>query len=69
MPLMSVMPLQEPVIMVMSIAMISTAMVRSAVATVESVLRIPHFARIEVNPAKNADPAANTSHIKRTSFE
>ena len=36
----------------------STTMVRTAVATVESVFRIPHFARIEVMPAKKAEPAA-----------
>ena len=35
---------------------ISTIMVRIAVATVESVFRIPHFARIDVTPAKNAEP-------------
>ena len=31
-------------------------MVRIAVATVESVFRIPDFARIDVTPAKNAEP-------------
>ena len=35
---------------------ISTIMVRIAVATVESVFRIPDFARIDVTPAKNAEP-------------
>ena len=32
--------------------------VRTAVATVESVLRIPHFASMEVIPAKNAEATA-----------
>ena len=31
-------------------------MVRMAVATVESVFRMPHLARIEVTPAKKAEP-------------
>ena len=39
-------------------------MVRTAVATVESVFLIPHFAKIDVTPAKNADPAAYKSHIQ-----
>ena len=36
----------------------NTTIVRIAVATSESVLRIPHFARIAVIPAKNEDPIA-----------
>ena len=42
---------------------ISTTMVLKAVATLESVFLIPHFARIPVRPAKKADPNANKSHI------
>ena len=38
-------------------------MVRIAVATVESVFRMPHLARMAVTPAKNAEPIANRSHI------
>jgi hypothetical protein len=34
-----------------------------AVATVEFVLCIPHFARIEVTPAKNAEANASAIHI------
>ena len=37
---------------------IRTTTVRTAIATVESVFLIPHFARIEVTPAKNAEPIA-----------
>ena len=37
---------------------IRTTIVRTAVATVESVCRIPHLARIEVIPAKKAEPTA-----------
>ena len=36
----------------------STTIVLIAVATVESVFLIPHFARIEVTPAKIADKTA-----------
>ena len=32
--------------------------VRTAVATVESVFRMPHLARIDVSPAKKAEPTA-----------
>lgn len=42
---------------------IVTAIVLIAVAVSESVFLIPHFARIDVMPAKNAEPAANMSHI------
>ena len=41
----------------------NTTTVLSAVATSESVSRIPHFARIEVIPAKNADKTAIISHM------
>lgn len=36
----------------------STTIVRIAVATVESVFLIPHFARMEVAPANSAEPTA-----------
>ena len=38
-------------------------MVRTAVATVESVSLMPHFASIAVSPANTAEPQANKSHI------
>ena len=41
----------------------STTMVRSAVARLESVLRMPHLAKTAVIPAKNAEPKANRTHI------
>ena len=55
--------LWELVIKTISQAKRSTTMVRIAVATVESVFLIPHFARIAVIPAKNAEPNANVIHI------
>lgn len=42
---------------------ISTTTVLMAVATSESVFFMPHFARIEVKPAKKAEQKANTTHI------
>lgn len=42
---------------------IRTTKVRIAVATVESVSLIPHFASIVDNPAKKAEPKANNNHI------
>ena len=45
-----------------------TTAVRTAVATVESVFLIPHFARIDVTPAKKAEPAAYRSHILHSFF-
>ena len=45
-----------------------TTTVRTAVATVESVFLIPHFARIDVTPAKKAEPAAYRSHILHSFF-
>ena len=42
-----------------------TTMVLMAVATVESVSRMPHLARMAVIPAKNADPHANATHIAK----
>ena len=47
----------------MTHAKIRTTMVRIAVATVESVFRMPHLARMAVTLAKNAEPIANRSHI------
>ena len=41
----------------------STIIVRIAVATVESVFLIPHFARMEVAPANSAEPPAKSTHI------
>ena len=41
----------------------STTIVRTAVATVESVLRMPHLASMAVAPAKTAEPKANMIHI------
>jgi len=38
-------------------------MARMAVATSESVFEIPHFASIEVIPAKKAEPVAYKIHI------
>ena len=40
---------------------IKTTMVRSAVATSESVFLMPHLANTEVRPAKTADNTAMTS--------
>ncbi len=44
----------------------TTTMVRIAVATVESVCRIPSLAKIAVRPAKKAEPSAKTIHIYRS---
>lgn len=56
----------EPTIKTISHEKISTTTVRTAVATVESVLRIPHFARIAVIPEKNAEPTAYKIHILKS---
>jgi hypothetical protein len=40
-----------------------TTMVRIAVARSESVFLIPHFARIDVSPAKTAERIAKVSQI------
>ena len=53
----------DPVISTMIQEKINTTIVRMAVAASESVFRIPHFARIDVSPAKTAEPNANTIHI------
>ena len=54
----------EPTMSTMTSDIISTTIVRIAVATVESVFLIPHFARIAVAPAKSAEPSANNTHIR-----
>ena len=40
-----------------------TTIVRMAVAVSESVFRMPHFARMDVSPAKSAEPNANRIHM------
>lgn len=40
----------------------STTQVRMAVATSESVCLMPHLAKMDVMPAKNADANAATAH-------
>ena len=62
-PLMELVWSKDPAANTMIQEKIRTTTVRTAVATVESVFRIPHLARIEVTPAKNAEPIANKSHI------
>ena len=54
----------DPVISTMIQEKINTMIVRIAVAASESVFRIPHFARIAVNPAKTAEP--NAIQVERT---
>ena len=54
----------DPTIAVMSHANTKTTIVRSAVAISESVSLSPHFASIEVSPAKTADPTAAINHIR-----
>lgn len=41
----------------------NTTIVRNAVATCEFVFLIPHLAKIDVIPAKNAEPNAHNIHI------
>ena len=45
-----------------------TTTVRRAVATSESVFRMPHFASMDVNAANTADKTAMRSHIMYRSF-
>ena len=45
-----------------------TTIVRMAVAVSESVFRMPHFARMDVSPAKSAEPNANRIHMTMPSF-
>ena len=54
---------KEPTISTMRQDITRTTPVRMAVATVESVLLMPHFARMEVSPANSAEPNANKIHI------
>ena len=58
----------DPTIKTITHAKSSTTMVRIAVATSESVFLIPHFARMDVIPAKKADRIAMISHINRSPF-
>ena len=53
----------DPTTNTMTQANSNTTTVLRAVATSESVFLIPHFARIDVIPAKNADRTAITIHI------
>lgn len=62
-PLIDLIPAPAPVIPTISQENASTTTVRIAVATSESVFRIPHFARIAVIPAKKEDPTAYNIHI------
>ena len=57
----------EPTTKTISHEKASTTTVLIAVATVESVFLIPHFARIEVSPAKRADAKAKKIHIQNIS--
>ena len=41
----------------------TTMVVRTAVATVESMVRRLHLARMDTTPEKKSDPSANISHI------
>lgn len=58
----------EPTISTMIHENSRITIVRIAVATSESVFLIPHFARIDVSPAKKADSIAIISHIKIPPF-
>ena len=53
----------EPTSAAMSQANARTTMVRTAVATSESVCLMPHLARIDVMPAKSAEPTAASIHM------
>lgn len=66
-PLMTSSPLICPEIAAIIQAKTKTTLVLSAVATSESQVFTPHFARIEVSPAKIAEPAAAKSHIDASS--
>lgn len=56
----------EPTIHTISHEKSSTTMVRMAVAASESVFRMPHLARIAVNPANSAEANAKITHITNT---
>ena len=58
----------EPTTSTISQEKTRTTTVRRAVATSESVLRIPHFASMDVNAANTADKTAIKSHITYRSF-
>jgi hypothetical protein len=49
-------------------AMITTTIVRIAVARLELTPSIPTFASIDVSAAKTADPSANPNHIRIPPF-
>lgn len=57
------MPPNVPLMATISHENTSTTIVRIAVATSESVLRMPHFARMVVIPAKKEKPIAYNIHI------
>ena len=58
----------EPVRKTMIQEKMSIMTVLTAVATVESVFLIPHFAKMEVRPAKMAEPNANKIHMRNPCF-
>ena len=64
----SLIPLCAPTTNTMIQEKISTITVRIAVATFESVFRIPHFASIDVSPANMAEPNAYKIHIPCSFF-
>ena len=53
----------EPTMATISHENSRTTIVRMAVAVSESVFRMPHFARMDVSPAKSAEPNANRIHM------
>ena len=55
----------EPTMNTISHEKIRTTIVRMAVATVESVLRMPHLASTAVSPANSAEPNAYKIHMMR----
>lgn len=58
----------DPVMKTITQEKASTIMVRTAVATVESVVRMPHFAKMAVSPAKTAEPKAKSIHMFLSHF-
>ena len=58
----------EPTMATISHENSRTTIVRMAVAVSESVFRMPHFARMDVSPAKSAEPNANRIHMTMPSF-
>ena len=58
-----VMVLYEPTTKTIIHEKMRTTTVRRAVATSESVFLIPHFARIEVKPAKTAESIAMNNQV------